>query len=685
MAHKINTASTIIFIMVLSFFCRAQNDFLGHNLQFTPKERPARSLDQAAYRSTLLKKYDSLISNKYYLDEFVTELVNYKREYLNSNLEYENLPEMATYLDKLVKLLKFDKILNKPVEVRIVREPSFNAYVYEDGIIYIHIGLLANVDSEAELAAVLSHELGHIVHQHTYKRFLHEKEYLKNQGTINAWTNNFSNMIASAVNRKDYSNNLVEQEEEADAFAFNVIKNSDYDFSAFNSLFRKFSDMDDKYKNSLQYKRSWFYIKTHPNSKKRMQAALSATDSSAKKPGFLLDSALFSRIRQQAVDESLNLLFEALDFDECLETAFKQHLFFPKDEFYLFYLTESTRRLMAADDTYAEKLFISGNYKSGFCKAKPGLTPTAIYTEQKMKSSDSRVSNSIFNKLYGIILPVGTNPASVPNKSLVQQDTVQFLTYKDAYLYFTSLNKKWGYSINNYPGPAVIMASGTLDSLFRSRPDKKTYYRYLPTLVDEYKTQKQEGKILWIVCGFNFVSYKNGIFSNDISTNGDNCYKNLMSYFDSTDLKRNFAQRTELDFDEYNKISNYYHFADMQLTNYKNGLMRKREPVDYKFSEIMPELYDLLRHHHYNAVVFSTIHVKFEESEVMKSRSATHTWNVNNYLFDARTNTIGCYAGNIIKQETNSPMFNFGIYTTSKKIEALFYESLAETVGSGQN
>jgi beta-barrel assembly-enhancing protease len=52
-----------------------------------------------------------------------------------------------------------------PIRVKILRDPSLNAFAYPNGVIYIHTGLLARVENEAQLASVLGHEMTHVINR----------------------------------------------------------------------------------------------------------------------------------------------------------------------------------------------------------------------------------------------------------------------------------------------------------------------------------------------------------------------------------------------------------------------------------------------------------------------------------------------------------------------------------------
>ena len=53
------------------------------------------------------------------------------------------------------------------VEVKVLKNPLLNAFAFPNGKIYVHTGMLARIQSEAQLATLLGHELTHATHRHT--------------------------------------------------------------------------------------------------------------------------------------------------------------------------------------------------------------------------------------------------------------------------------------------------------------------------------------------------------------------------------------------------------------------------------------------------------------------------------------------------------------------------------------
>ncbi|MEL6494815.1 MAG: M48 family metalloprotease [Cyanobacteria bacterium J06623_7] len=82
-----------------------------------------------------------------------------------------NNSQQLKYLDgigqRLAKLMGRDEF---EYEFNIIEDPTPNAFALPGGKIFFHTGMLQLMDSEAELAGVLAHEVAHSVLSHSYKR-----------------------------------------------------------------------------------------------------------------------------------------------------------------------------------------------------------------------------------------------------------------------------------------------------------------------------------------------------------------------------------------------------------------------------------------------------------------------------------------------------------------------------------
>jgi predicted Zn-dependent protease len=59
---------------------------------------------------------------------------------------------------------------NLPYTFQVVQDESINAFATMGGFVYVTTGLLKAVDNEAQLAGVMGHEIGHVVHKHSIRQ-----------------------------------------------------------------------------------------------------------------------------------------------------------------------------------------------------------------------------------------------------------------------------------------------------------------------------------------------------------------------------------------------------------------------------------------------------------------------------------------------------------------------------------
>jgi predicted Zn-dependent protease len=92
---------------------------------------------------------------------------------------------LEAYLDRVAARLNASgPAVQSPIQyaieyrVRVIADPSLNAFAYPHGSIYLHSGLLARLDGEDELATLLGHEMTHVDGRHMLRRnrSAHNKE-----------------------------------------------------------------------------------------------------------------------------------------------------------------------------------------------------------------------------------------------------------------------------------------------------------------------------------------------------------------------------------------------------------------------------------------------------------------------------------------------------------------------------
>jgi predicted Zn-dependent protease len=83
-----------------------------------------------------------------------------------------NDPELQRYVNDLgQKLAKSSERPSLPWHFTVVDQPVVNAFAVPGGFIYITRGILAYLDSEAQLVGVLGHEIGHVTARHSAQQY----------------------------------------------------------------------------------------------------------------------------------------------------------------------------------------------------------------------------------------------------------------------------------------------------------------------------------------------------------------------------------------------------------------------------------------------------------------------------------------------------------------------------------
>lgn len=131
---------------------------------------------------------------KFVFDKVDQELLN-QIKLLDERFEKEGAVYHETALDAYLTRVGNAVVADRKFEnvewrFRALRDPVPNAFAMPNGSIYINTGLLALLDDENQLAAVLAHEVTHVSNRHTYlqNRSLRKKVLAINiLNTIGTW------------------------------------------------------------------------------------------------------------------------------------------------------------------------------------------------------------------------------------------------------------------------------------------------------------------------------------------------------------------------------------------------------------------------------------------------------------------------------------------------------------------
>lgn len=80
--------------------------------------------------------------------------------------------DLDAYLDEVAHRLQPPSVWRQiPFRIKVLKNPCSNAFAYPNGVIYVHTGILARMENEAQLATLLAHEMTHATHRHQVREF----------------------------------------------------------------------------------------------------------------------------------------------------------------------------------------------------------------------------------------------------------------------------------------------------------------------------------------------------------------------------------------------------------------------------------------------------------------------------------------------------------------------------------
>lgn len=151
-----------------------------------------------------------------------------------------------------------------PYQFAVVDSPVMNAFAVPGGVIFVSRALVSILESEAELAAVLAHEVGHVSAKHALKS-TQRAQFFQGVGTITAAGvgGEKGKQFASAIGDMQavlFDKGLdKDMEFEADLAAMETTYRTGYDPSAMIRVLEKMQKLE---ASSKDRKGSWF--STHP-------------------------------------------------------------------------------------------------------------------------------------------------------------------------------------------------------------------------------------------------------------------------------------------------------------------------------------------------------------------------------------------------------------------------------------
>lgn len=91
-------------------------------------------------------------------------------EKIDKEFELVSDPAQVVRLSTILERLTYMHEVKYPWEVKIIRREELNAFCLPGGFIYFFTGLIDKLRSDSEIAAIMSHEIAHIIERHGMKQ-----------------------------------------------------------------------------------------------------------------------------------------------------------------------------------------------------------------------------------------------------------------------------------------------------------------------------------------------------------------------------------------------------------------------------------------------------------------------------------------------------------------------------------
>ncbi len=232
-------------------------------------------------------------------------------------------PLVIEYLNSVGnKLVAHSQDVKFPFTFFTVNSPDINAFAFYGGYIGVHTGLIANAETESQLASVLGHEIAHVTQRH-----LARKKQASVQNSNLTLAGIVGSILLAAVNpqammgallattagaQQSMINYTRANEQEADNIGMNILANAGYDPYAAAEFFGKLQEQQ-RYKNKLAP-----FLVTHPMADSRVTDAKLRAQQYTKK--FYPDSIDFLLMRARIMaryihdkDHVVQLFEDAVD------------------------------------------------------------------------------------------------------------------------------------------------------------------------------------------------------------------------------------------------------------------------------------------------------------------------------------------------------------------------------------
>jgi len=253
------------------------------------------------------------------------------KEVLQQYSVYDN-PELQAYVSRVGEELAKNSHRNNLIyRFTVLDSKDVNAFALPGGYIYITRGLMAYLNSEAELAAVLGHEIGHVTARHSVRQY--SAAQLAGIGTTLAsifipGMNQASNQIMQVLGSALLSGYGRDHELEADRLGAEYVARTNYKAESMLDVIRVLKNQETfaKQQAKSEGREPQNYhglFSTHPDNDTRLQEVIAHAQKYQNKEGSrngvepylnMVDGLIYGDNPEQGITRGNNFYHETLGF-----------------------------------------------------------------------------------------------------------------------------------------------------------------------------------------------------------------------------------------------------------------------------------------------------------------------------------------------------------------------------------